>query len=72
MAKVITGGLIQKRRSRLPDEWFDGQTREFTRGEDFHGKPSTFRTSLYQAASRRGLRASASIVNDDTLHFKAR
>lgn len=37
------------------DEWFDGEPREATRGEDYSCADSTFVTTLYGAARRRGL-----------------
>ena len=36
------------------DEWFDGSVWELTPGEDFKGKPATFRASAVAQAARRG------------------
>ena len=35
------------------DEWFDGSVWELTPGEDFKGKPATFRASAVAQAARR-------------------
>src|SRR6188472_2551521 len=35
------------------DEWFDGSVWELTPGEDFKGKPATFRASAVAQAERR-------------------
>lgn len=40
------------------DDWLDGQSRRFIKGEDFDGKPSSFITNIREAAKRRGLRVS--------------
>jgi hypothetical protein len=35
------------------DEWFDGSVWELTPGDDFKGKPATFRASAVAQAARR-------------------
>ena len=48
------------------DEWFDGSVWELTPGEDFKGKPSTFRASaIAQAARRDGKVRTRKIVHPD-------
>lgn len=44
--------------ARYPwDEWADGQTREFTQGEDFHTTCRDFARQVRRAAWSRGKRA---------------
>ena len=35
------------------DEWFDGSVWELTPGDDFKGRPATFRSSAVAQAARR-------------------
>jgi hypothetical protein len=44
--------------ARYPwDEWLDGSVWELVRGDDFHAKPTTFRSNAQTQAKRRGGRA---------------
>jgi hypothetical protein len=48
------------------DEWFDGSVWELTPGEDFKGKPATFRASaVAQAARRDGKVRTRKIISPD-------
>lgn len=48
------------------DEWLDGSVWELTPGEDFKGKPATFRASaLAQAARRDGKVRTRKVANAD-------
>jgi hypothetical protein len=48
------------------DEWFDGSVWELTPGQDFKGKPATFRASaVAQAARRDGKVRTRKVANAD-------
>jgi hypothetical protein len=48
------------------DEWFDGSVWQLTPGEDFKGKPATFRASaVAQAARRDGKVRTRKIIGPD-------
>lgn len=46
------------------EEWFDGQPRTFVKGEDFHCKPSSFRTVAYVTAKSRGVKITTAVKGD--------
>ena len=73
MAEVIQE-FTRKARTRAEkypyDEWFDGQKRRLSVGDDFAAKPSVFRGTLYSAAKRRGLKL-VSRTFDDALEIQA-
>jgi hypothetical protein len=48
------------------EEWFDGSVWELTPGEDFKGRPATFRSSaIAQAARRNGMVRTRKITRPD-------
>jgi hypothetical protein len=48
------------------DDWFDGSVWELTPGEDFKGRPTTFRSSaIAQAARRNGTVRTRKITRSD-------
>lgn len=53
------------------DEWFDGQTRALVPGTHFECDYPTFRTRIYGAAQRRGLRASVWVGDDGRVRVAA-
>ena len=71
MAKIIDDSALTgaaRRNTRYPwDEWFDGQTRELVRGEDFTISTTAFGRSAYGAAQMRGKRARITVLEDRIL-----
>ncbi len=68
MAKIIDAEDIQwggSPGSRYPwDEWFDGKARILAKGEDFTSQISSFRTTVYECARRRGLKVRIATVDN--------
>lgn len=52
------------------DAWLDGQWRRATHGTDFQVTPQTFRTQLYNAATRRKLKVRTRVV-DESVYFQS-
>lgn len=47
-------------------EWTDGTTWRAFAGQDFLGKPESFRATLYRVASKRDLSVNTEIERDDS------
>ena len=59
-------------RSRYPfDEWLDGSIWKLKQGEDFSSERSSMRTRLHTEATKRGLKVSVSMREDDCLIIRA-
>ena len=67
MAEILDNFEFSKR-GRGPsypyDKWFDGQIWKLEEMTDFGCKPTSLRSALYNAASKRGLELSTSIGTD--------
>lgn len=73
MAIKIEGDLHagRGRRSVYPwDEWLDGSHWLLARGEDFKTEPHSFRSAIYAACTRRGVKATVSVKGDE-VHVQA-
>lgn len=46
---------------------FDGQCREYVKGEDFECKPSNFRASVTQTAKRKGVAVRVAVTGDSVV-----
>lgn len=52
--------------SRYPwDEWLDGDVWELVHGEDFKGRPNTFRSNARNQAKRRNGKIRARILKEE-------
>ena len=74
MAKIIDDAALPSGGDRklYPwAEWFDGRTRELTRGEDFDRDVEAFARQIYPAAKTRGFRARVSVVDEKTIRIRA-
>lgn len=72
MSRVQPFNLSEVPRSGRPEdhpwsEWFDGQTHALVRGEDYDDKttPASFRSTVYSAASRYGVKVETAIIEGD-------
>lgn len=58
--------------SKYPlDEWFDGQARELTHGEDFDSKPDSFRNAISGAGRARGIKVLTRKTGEKTVAIQA-
>ena len=74
MAKIIEGNIPHGKAdiSKYPwEEWFDGQTRELTRGVDFTVTLASFRCTILAAGKRCGKRVITRAKNENTLLIQA-
>lgn len=59
-------------RKTYPDEWFDGQARQFTKDEDFPTmQAASFVGMLHHEAKRRGLKIRTRTVDESTVNVCA-
>lgn len=75
MARVIEGNVKRRAPGRaakyLWAEWFDGQSREMIRGDDFSVDARVFRCIASSAARSRGKKLVTSVIDDNTVHIQA-
>ncbi len=65
MARVVDEFPEGPEQSRYPwGQWLDGSIWELTHGEDFNGKPNTFRANARVQAKKRGGTIRARVVRD--------
>lgn len=72
MSRVQPFNLSEVPRSGRPEdhpwtEWFDGRTHALVRGEDYDEKttPASFRSTVYSAANRYGVKVETAIIDGD-------
>lgn len=54
------------------DAWTDGSARRAVRGRDFACSVVAFKQQIYMQATKRGLSATVSVVDDKTVEFQFR
>ena len=71
MSRVQPFNLSEVPRAGRPEDhpwasWFDGQTHELVRGEDYAAdSPSSFRSTVYSAARRYGVKVETAIIDGE-------
>ena len=71
MAKVVNDYVFTNTRKKYPDEWLNGETWTFAKGEDYEN-PKSFVHVLRQKAKNAGKGSNASIKDGGaTVYFRA-
>jgi len=75
MAEIVSNAAWNTPRKSVStypwDEWFDGQTRILTQGEDFTVKPSSIRNAIQVNAFRRNVRVRTAILDGERVQIQA-
>lgn len=72
MATIVEGSIIQNGPRRYNwDSWFDGNQWMLEQGVDFTGESEAFRTYVYTAGSKRGIKVSTRSIERDGKRFLA-
>ena len=73
MAKIVNDEELAVGKVKYPwNEWFDGQTRELSRPEDFETTVSNMRNMIYVAAKKHGKKVTCRPQGNTIILIRAR